>query len=206
VPRMTEIVGKPVLTAETGDRLGRIEDLLLGPDRVRVDAVLVGTDWRSWLGQGRVLLLEDVQVLGEVAIVTKDAAPLAALSEWRDSGHTVHLSSAALKGKRVITNNGNCVGMVKDAIVDTQTGRVEQLEVVEREAGRLKARRSLVPVTPEVRIGDDLVVVPEEQRGGVTGDAGRDTPSEGEPHEARNGNRRQESGHDREWRAPGQGQ
>lgn len=160
MPRVTELIGKSVITADTGDRLGRIDDLILDCDRAQIEAVFVGVDWRSWLGDGRVLPFSDVHALGRDAVVARGGVELLRMAEWRDAGRPMNLASMALKGKPVLTGDGHQLGTVRDAVVDPDTGRLDQIEIAARDAGHLTTHRSMLTVTPDVRIGNDVIVVP----------------------------------------------
>ena len=78
--RATELIGKPVVSADTGQKLGTVSDLLLDEGGNR----LVGLVLRHGLMKSEnVLPAESVQTLGADAIVSKSGQLIAA-KEWRD--------------------------------------------------------------------------------------------------------------------------
>jgi len=78
--RATELIGKPVVSADTGQKLGTVSDLLLDEAGNR----LVGLVLRHGLMKSEnVLPAESVQTLGADAIVSRSGKLIAA-KEWRD--------------------------------------------------------------------------------------------------------------------------
>ena len=78
--RATDLIGKPVVSADTGQKLGTVSDLLLDDGGNR----LVGLVLRHGLMKSEnVLPAEAVQTLGADAIVSRSGQLIAA-KEWRN--------------------------------------------------------------------------------------------------------------------------
>lgn len=151
--RVSEVIGKTVVSADTGDRLGSVSDALI--DEGRVVALVVGG---GLLAKEHVLPFRDIQTLGGDAVLARTSAGMLGAREWRKSGpETARLS--ALRGKAVVTTAGRRLGEVSDLAVDEQTGAFEVLEVT---SGGLRSRRSRLRASSQIRIGTDAVVVPED--------------------------------------------
>jgi sporulation protein YlmC with PRC-barrel domain len=158
MPRMNEVVGKTVITPDTGTRLGQVDDLLLDDERERVAGVLVGKDWRRLFGAGRVLPYTAVRTVENDAVIARDE--LVPLEDWRDAGRPTEFSSRGLTGKAVMTAAGARIGTVIDATFDAATGRIESLTLVSDATAPPREWR--IPVTRGVSLGDDVVVVPHD--------------------------------------------
>lgn len=154
--RISHTVGKPIISADTGDKLGHISDALLDPSSIRVLGFVVGG---GLLGEERVLPFESVQTLGGDTVIVRGAELIGA-REWRTAGAQTTRSSA-ISGKSVVTTSGRRVGTVSDLIVDQATGAITELEIGASDLGGLRKRRSHVGVSRDVRIGPDAVVVPD---------------------------------------------
>jgi uncharacterized protein YrrD len=77
--RATELIGKPVIAADTGEKLGSVADLLLDHQQ------MVGLVVRSGvLRTEHVLPSEEVQTFGRDAVVSRSAAALVNRRDWRD--------------------------------------------------------------------------------------------------------------------------
>ena len=69
--RVSEIIGKPIVSAETGDRLGNVSDALLADGGVNVVAIVLGG---GLLGKERVLPFHVIQTLGGDNVLREEAA------------------------------------------------------------------------------------------------------------------------------------
>jgi uncharacterized protein YrrD len=164
--RVSELVGKPIVSAANGERVGRVSDVLLDRGSCRtVGLVLAG----GLMSSEHVLPYGDVQVVGKDAIVARTGEGLMGPKEWRAQGVETERSSS-LRNKRVMTTSGRQLGAVNDIYLDETTGAVEALEVSGPKMGGLMQRKSVLPQTASLTIGPDAIVVPE----GTAADVERD--------------------------------
>jgi uncharacterized protein YrrD len=155
MPKISDIVGKAIISAETGEHLGKVADVLLDPpSRHAVGLVISG----GILGAETVLPFGDVQTLGKDAIVARTGAGKVGRREWRQQDIDAARSST-FKHRPVLTSTGRALGEVHDVLLNGQTGIVEALEVAERAYGGLGHKRWLLPRGEDVTIGADAVVV-----------------------------------------------
>jgi uncharacterized protein YrrD len=66
--RATDVIGKPVVAADTGMKLGTVEDLLLDDETIEVRGVLVS---HGFLKRSEILPVGAVQSLGRDAVVSR---------------------------------------------------------------------------------------------------------------------------------------
>jgi uncharacterized protein YrrD len=85
VQRLSELMGKAIVTADTGEKLGTVADVLLDDDGARVAGVVVRGGWMS---KERVLPYEGVQTLGRDAVVVRSGRELMDVKEWRGRAAT----------------------------------------------------------------------------------------------------------------------
>lgn len=157
VQNVSELIGKPVISVDTGDKLGSVSDALLADSDVRLLALVIGG---GMLGKEHVLPFRDVQTLGGDTILVRSQAGVVGAREWRESGAAATRSST-LKGRPVVTATGHRLGDVSDFVVDDLTGAFDALEVAATDFGGLRTKRSLIRPGAEIRIGPDAVVVSE---------------------------------------------
>jgi uncharacterized protein YrrD len=174
VRNVSELIGKPVISVETGDKLGSVADALLADGDVRLLALVIGG---GLLGKEHVLPFRDIQTLGGDTILVRSQSGVVGAREWRESGVRATRSSS-LKGRPVVTAAGHRLGEVSDFLIDDQTGAFDALEIAASDFGGLRTKRSLVRPGSEIRIGPDAVVVPESTATTATEEGGRTT---GEP-------------------------
>lgn len=125
--RVNEIVGKPIVSAETGDRLGSVSDALLKDGGVNVVALIIGG---GLLAKEHVLPFRDIQTLGGDTVLARTDAGISSPQEWRRSGVKATRTSE-LRGKPVVTVGGQRLGEVSDLLVNDETGAFEGIEVAE---------------------------------------------------------------------------
>jgi uncharacterized protein YrrD len=152
--KVTELIGKSIVSGNSGERLGTVADLLLDADSHRVVGLVVAG---GVLSAEQVLPYAEVQTLGTDAVIARSATGLITAKEWH-AQPVVATRTSALKKKPVLTVSGRAVGDVRDILVD-ENGMVDSLEV--SGAGLLR-RRSTVANSPELRIGSDAVLIPDD--------------------------------------------
>lgn len=159
--RISEVLGKPIVSADTGERVGRVEDLLLDLPRHALVGVLV-TD--GVLSQQRVLPFEEVLTIGVDAIIVKTIATMRDARDWVRDGRAA-TRSRSVHGKDVVTADGARIGTVGDLIADERTGQVEALEIATARHGVRRSRSVLVHAMDEIQLTNDVVVVPQSIAG-----------------------------------------
>ena len=154
---LNALIGKPIVSADTGAKVGKVEDLLLDENRRLVLGVLVS---HGLLGKQQVLRFAEIATPGSDALIAKSASQLLDAHSWLQDG-TSSSRATALRGKNVITESGDTLGTVADLVVDDMTGEVVALDVARKALGGLRTRHSRAPLNDRVRLSGDVVVVPD---------------------------------------------
>lgn len=111
----------PVVSIETGAKLGYVDDLLFDTSPLRVAALRVTAE-----GQQIVVPWSVVTTVGPDAIMVPDDA--AAHTTSSESGLSALSDVAAVRALKVVDEGGTFVGTVKALDVDPGSGAVTQLE------------------------------------------------------------------------------
>lgn len=156
--RLSEMIGKTVVSTESGEKLGTISDALVDPSGVRLMGLVVG---HGVLGKEQVLPLEDVQTVGRDTVLAKSDQHMMDPREWHTT-QTDATRTSKIQGRPVVTGAGQRIGHVKDLLVEEGTGRFGGLEVERSSMGGLRHHRSVISPPASPRIGPDAIVVPEE--------------------------------------------
>ena len=156
--KASDVVGRAIVSSETGERIGRVADLLMDAGSARVIGLVVGG---GVLKSEEVLPYADVQTLGGDAVVARTAAGVLGRQQWREQGADATRSST-LKHRRVLTTTGRALGAIDDVYVDETTGAVAGFELVGSALAGLVQRRSLLPHNSGITIGADAVLVPDD--------------------------------------------
>jgi uncharacterized protein YrrD len=78
--RAKDLFGRPVVSADGGERLGEVADVLIDEHRQQVAGLVVRS---GWFGGERVLPFSGVRSLGGDAVIAYSADGLIASREWR---------------------------------------------------------------------------------------------------------------------------
>jgi uncharacterized protein YrrD len=78
--RATDLIGKSVVSSDTGEKLGTVSDLLLDDTGDRLVGLVVK---HGWMKREDVLPSAAVQTLGRDAVVSRTSADLVPGREWR---------------------------------------------------------------------------------------------------------------------------
>ena len=162
--RLSEMIGKPVVSTDSGDKLGTISDALLDASAASVVGLVVR---HGLIPKEEVLPLADVQRVGRDAVLARTQEHLVGSREWR-KGEVEATRSSEVMGRRVVTVAGEQLGVVSDILIEEQTGHFGGLEVQSHSLGGLRSHRSVLSAAATPRIGPDAVVV----RDGALADEG----------------------------------
>jgi uncharacterized protein YrrD len=156
VHRFSELIGKPIVSADSGEKLGNISDLLVDEGGVQLVGLVLGG---GLLGKDHVLPFRDIQTLGGDVVVARTGSGVMGARQWRETG-TDAIRSSTLNGKPVVTTSGHRVGSISDIVVN-DAGAFDGLEVASKDLGGLRTRKTMVRPSAEMRIGPDVIVVPD---------------------------------------------
>ncbi len=166
--RARELEGRALVDLETADRLGEIEQLILDPHARRVAGMVVNRR-DSLLPGGPELVLPAaaVHAVGPDVVTIRHSlaaeAPIAELADLPRAGE--------LRGRKVVTHGGVFVGAIDDVLLDEASGQLigytlgkpgptSGLESLF--GGRREASRDYVRADADLRMGESLVVVPDD--------------------------------------------
>lgn len=80
--RLRSIVGKPIVSGDTGEKLGHVDDLLIDDSSNELLGVVVGSG--GWRHKEAVLPARDVQTFGGDAVIARSGAGLIDAPTWRE--------------------------------------------------------------------------------------------------------------------------
>lgn len=166
-----DMLGKPVIAYDTGEKFETITDLVFD----QVNNVLLGfvVDEGGWFNSARVLPLAQVQAIGVDAVIVPAKTSIAIANSIPEIEAVLDHNNI-LKDTRIMTVDGRDLGTMIDLYFDDRTGKVEGYEVSGGLFADAYSGRSFVPAPQTIRIGEDVAFIPsetadlmEEQIGGV---------------------------------------
>jgi len=169
--RGSDLIGKPIITFDTGRRLASVEDLLVDPERNQVLALLI--DSGAVFASAKVVPYGHIKSIGENAIVVPKHDVIYQVSRIPELKRV--MDRRTVKGMRVYSETGDRLGTVGDMIIDDQTGEVLYYEVTGGALGdAMKGKRTIVPAEI-LNMGERVLYIAaataarlEQQQGGVS--------------------------------------
>lgn len=155
----SDVIGKVVVTYDTGKKIERILDLIFDQERNQLLGFLV--EEKGLFGDAKVIPLKEVQAIGLDAIVvhSKDsvveAHHIPAIAE-------ILYHNNVLTGTKILTTAGLNLGELVDLFFDEHSGLVEGYEVSGGVFADAYSGRSFVPAPETLKIGYDVAFVPPE--------------------------------------------
>lgn len=166
-----ELIGKPVVSYDAGEKFDIVEDLIFDQDSNQLLGLLVQEP--GWFKGARILLLKDVKAIGLNAIIATSKEAIARAGKLPAISRILE-HNTILKGTHIMTVSGRDLGVVVDLYFDEQTGHIEGYEVSGGLFADAYSGRSFVPALQTLKIGRDVAFVPtqtaqlmEEQVGGI---------------------------------------
>jgi uncharacterized protein YrrD len=148
--RGRDAVGLPVITRDTGTKVGKVEDLVIDRPARRILGLLL--DEPGWFAKAKVIAWPAILVVGFDAVIVdsetsiKRASDLTEMQEVLDRGYVLH-------GLRVQTTAGLELGKIEDFYFNPASGAVEGFEL---SGGR---DRQFLPVPASFESGKDVAFV-----------------------------------------------
>jgi uncharacterized protein YrrD len=167
----SDIIGKPIVAYDTGEKIGRVRDLIFDQERNYLVALLIQEG--GFMSDARVIPLAAIQSIGmDAAIVSKADNIILAKSDPHVAAILDH--NNIMNGTHIMTVSGQDLGKMVDLYFDETSGAIEGYEVSGGIFADAYSGRSFVPAVQTLRIGEDYAFVPamvadlmEEQVGGI---------------------------------------
>ncbi|WP_216325352.1 PRC-barrel domain-containing protein [Deinococcus aestuarii] len=169
-----ELLGRPVIAIDSGERLETARDLVFDHQANQVLGILV--DEGGFFRAAKVVPFEAIRSIGEDAIMVDSAH---SVTTTREDGRLADVldSKVSLVGMTLLTTDGQNLGKIADVFFDERSGRVEGYEATGGIFSDLSSGRTFVPAPEHVQIGEDAAIVPisvaasmqEQEAGGLKG-------------------------------------
>ncbi|WP_420596458.1 PRC-barrel domain-containing protein [Deinococcus sp.] len=169
-----ELIGRNIVTIDSGNQIDRVHDLVFDHDANQVLALLV--DEGGWFRAAKVVPFESVKNIGEDAVMVQDES---AVVSARDDSRIAELldTNMGLIGTKLLTTDGRDLGKIADVYFDEHSGKVVGYEATGGVFSDLSSGRTFVPAPESISIGENAAIVPisvasameEQEAGGLQG-------------------------------------
>ncbi|URD53678.1 PRC-barrel domain-containing protein [Chroococcidiopsis sp. CCNUC1] len=169
----SDVIGKVVVTYDTGKKIERIIDLIFDRKQNRLLGFLV--EEKGLFRDAKAIPLQEVQAIGLDAIVVRSKESIIGAHRVPAIAEILR-HNIVLRGTRILTTEGLDLGGLVDLFFDEHSGLVEGYEVSGGMFADAYSGRSFVPAPKALKIGCDVAFVPpetaqmmQEQVGGIRG-------------------------------------
>jgi uncharacterized protein YrrD len=167
----SDIIGKPIVAYDTGEKVGRVRDLIFDQERNYLVALLVQEG--GFMSDAKVLSLAEIKSIGMDAAIVGGADKIVPAKSDPNIAKILARNNI-MNGTHIMTVSGQDLGRMVDLYFDETTGAIEGYEVSGGIFADAYSGRSFVPAVQTLRIGQDYAFVPgmvadlmEEQVGGI---------------------------------------
>jgi sporulation protein YlmC with PRC-barrel domain len=153
--RLRDVLRKAILTADEGETLGRIDDVLLDRSCHHAVGLLVAT---GMLSRQYVVPFSEVHTVGRDAVIVRTSARVLCATDWLSDGHDTQRGTT-ITGKTVLTSDGAQLGTIHDLDIEDRTGRVRAIDIEAPGSAPSRAPHSSVPTDADTTFTNEVVVV-----------------------------------------------
>lgn len=153
------LVGNPVIGITNGEKIAKVEDLLVDPNTLKAAAALTS---KSTLLSREIEAIpaEQVEVWGQDAILAKQP-DVVAKEEELDSRDGWLSASDDIRGYEVVAEDGTRIGTLGDVVLDTE-GQIMGYEMAEVATEGRVAVANWIDVKATRSLGPDVLIVKSE--------------------------------------------
>lgn len=144
--RSSEIMGNPIITYDSGEQIGKVEDLVF--DAVNLIALVVNRK------NSQVIYMDRIKTIGPDAVIVNSADAIVQSEE-------VFERQAATMGLKMMTNDAHELGYVWDICFE-RDGRVAGYDLSGSKLAAFVEGRSFVPAYLVERIGKEVILTSAE--------------------------------------------
>jgi uncharacterized protein YrrD len=155
----SDVIGKPIVAFDSGAIVEQVKDVLFDA----VNNVVLGflVKEKGVFSKARIVPFNQVKATGHDAVTVPNQNAVIESSADAKVDEIIQ-NNQAVKGTRVMTEDGKYLGAIRDLYFNEQTGQVEGYEISGGLMGDALKGRSFLPATSALKVGQDVVFVSHE--------------------------------------------
>jgi len=164
--RYSEVLNLPVICADNGRKAGTIKDVLFDLDGREAKALML--EHTGLMPGKRVIFLKELLSLGKDAAVIRNTGSVSvmkrkAFAKLFGRGENLYDGEkCGLIGRRVYSKAGGELGIVKDVVFDSGSGKIEAFEISDGVLQDIIQGRRLLPLFGKIELGEEFAIVDSE--------------------------------------------
>jgi uncharacterized protein YrrD len=150
VIRGKDILKRPVIARDTGEKVGQVDDLVIDRSGTRVLGIVAAG--KMIFGSEKVVPWAAVRSVGLDSVVIESKSSVVKGSQAPEIAEVLK-EGYILLGNRVLTTGGRELGKVENVFFDPETGTVEGYELTGGTNKQRESGSAFLPVHPSFEVG-----------------------------------------------------
>lgn len=155
--KANDVIGLKIFTVMEGKNIDKVEDVVYDPASQRIEALIVNNG--GIFSSGKAIAIENIRSIGEDAVVVESEDVLENIDSLKAEAKHIAEDDTYLTKSAVLTEDGNDLGKVTDLLFDSETGKVEELEVSQGGLRNIQSGKKHVKPDNIVTVGEDALIV-----------------------------------------------
>ncbi len=156
--KANKIIGLTVITINDGKNISTVKEVIYDGIANQVKAIVV--DEKGWFKSAKIIMIEDIQSIGEDAIIVADESVIVDSGDQNDNVVTTIVDdNNFLTKNEVVTSSGKKLGRVTDIYFNFPGGKVDAIEVSEGFLKNIGSGSKKIFITDVVTIGENNLIV-----------------------------------------------
>jgi len=152
--RVGDVKGVPIISLENDKKLGYVRDPLYDHHQ-HINGFLIDVNGISF--SKKYILLDEVLRLDRNALVIFNENAIKNLP--RNNNYKIGINGSYFFGKKVQNKEGSNLGIVKDLIFDSDSGKIRGLEISKGFLEDVVDGRNVVMMNNNVEFGEEFIIV-----------------------------------------------
>ncbi|MBZ4645551.1 MAG: hypothetical protein PWR27_1890 [Petroclostridium sp.] len=158
--KFSEIIGLPVISISTGNRIGVVKDIIFISTTKKILALIINN--KKIMSNTKAIKVEDIVKAGRSAILVKDEKCVISLDQLPQLPNMKKYRDEIVD-LQVYTDSGVNLGTVQDASFDFEIGMLEEIEISDGIVQDLIEGRKFIPATESIQLEKGIVIVESEK-------------------------------------------
>jgi uncharacterized protein YrrD len=154
--RGKDTVGRPVVTRDTGEKVGELRDLVIDRSGNRVLGIVL--DEKGLFGSGKVIAWPAVRAVGLDSVIIDSKSSIVKTDELPEIQDILE-QGYVLIGSRVQTTGGRVLGEIENVFFNPETGAVEGYELIGGANAQQQSGSAFLPAHPSFEAGKEYSYV-----------------------------------------------
>jgi uncharacterized protein YrrD len=154
--RGRDVLRLPVITRDTGGKIGQVEDFVINRNCTRVLGIVV--DEKGVFGSARVVLWPDILAVGLDVVIIESETSVVKASEVPEIAEVLE-RGFVLVGNPVETTAGRELGEIENFYFNPKTGAVEGFELIGGRNAQAPSGQAFLPASPSFEAGKEYSFV-----------------------------------------------